>query len=239
MDNLIQALFSLSENNYERNKVDPKQQLGVLYREIRDMLRAITAMENKLEQLTEINQGQQEEWEQLLRDKPKWAADIEDAKERIIRQRGLTLKDMLRIQQEVVKLEDKIHNADVRASELQGDKDQFEQDRVHIVTRIKKLKAQYNQHAEIYNQEKAKADLVMGGFASREGELLRELSPEEQASYREALRSNPENPVVLLDGDVCSGCRIGLSKQLVKYVNQGDRLIICENCMRILLPAQI
>lgn len=233
-----QILLALSENNDERNRVDPKRQLAALYREIKDFRNAIAATEKKLEILDREYQDRQSELDELILNGPIWEAEIIEAKDKMVRQRGLTLKDMLEIQQEVVRLEESMYYGEAKANDLRGLLIQYEKNRERLISRSKELKANYNQHAEIYNQEKAKTDVLMADFASKENQLLDGLSPEERAIYREALRSNQDNPVVMLEGEICGGCRIVLSKQLLKQVNQGTQLIFCENCLRIILPRE-
>lgn len=234
----FRVLLDLSDNNNERNKVDPKRQLAALYREIKEFHNTITATENKLNYLNHESQERQSELDQLILNGPKWAEDIAQAKDKMVRQRGLTLKDMLEIQQEVVRLEESMYYGEAKINELRDLLVQYDKNREKLIARLNELKANYNQHAEIYNQEKARTDILMEEFASRENGLLKGLSPEERTIYREALRSNPDNPVVMLEGDICGGCRIVLSKQLLKQVNQGSQLIFCENCLRIILPPE-
>lgn len=233
----IEILMALGENNRERSKVDPKKQLGPIYREIRDLKSAILAAEKQLSHMAREYQEKKEELDQLLLDVPKWTADIAKAKERMIRQRGLSLKDMLEIQQEVAKAEENQLLGEAKAIDLQNKLTAYTKEKSIAQARIKELKAQFNQRATIYNQEKAKADLQMASFAAKEEELMEGLDPETAALYQDAIRSNPDNPVVILEKDICGGCRIGLSKHMVKLVNHGDKLICCENCMRILLPS--
>lgn|GEM_PF-1128730 len=233
----IRVLLSLSENNDERVKVDPKIQLASLYSEIREMLQSIAAMEKRMEQLALMDQENKKELAQLSQEMPLWTEEIEQVREKVVKQHGLTLKDMLGIKQDVARLEDALYEADARVLELRELQARVKGSRAQTQARLRDLKAKYNQHAELFNLEKEKADAVMAEYASKEDALLDELAPDARTAYREALRLNPDNPVVILDGEICMGCRIGLSKQLVKQVNQGGGLYFCENCMRIILPA--
>ncbi|MCL1805660.1 MAG: C4-type zinc ribbon domain-containing protein [Clostridiales bacterium] len=233
-----QILLALSDNNAERNRVDPRRQLAALYREIKDFRNTIAATERKLEILDREYQERQDELDELILNGPRWEEEIASSKDKMVRQRGLTLKDMLEIQQDVVRLEESLYFGEARANDLRGLLIQYEKNREKLISRSRELKANYNQHAEVYNQEKAKTDVLMAEFASTENQLLEGLKPEERAIYREALRSNPENPVVKLEGEICGGCRIVLSRQLLKQVNQGAQLIFCENCLRIILPPE-
>jgi predicted nucleic acid-binding Zn-ribbon protein len=233
----VEILTALNENNRERNKANLKKHLESIYREVRDLKAAVLAGEKQLKQMSQEYQAKTEELEQIQFNMPKWAEDIAQAKERMIRQRGLTLKGMLEIQQEVARAEENQLLGEARALDLQNKLEAYAEERSGLQARIKELKAQFNKRAAMYNQEKARADLRLASYTSKEDALLAELDPESAAMYREALQSNPENPVVALEQDICGGCRIGLSKHIAKLVRQGDKLLRCENCMRILLPA--
>jgi len=233
---LIQIMISLSENNDARIKIDPRIQLAALYREIREMRNAVSDMENKLEQATGARERCREEIRRIIDSKPIWAKEIESAKESLVYKRGLTLKEMLAIQQSVARAENDISQADSLIANLRLESERHERDRKRILVTLQELKAQYNQHAFIYNQEKSEADALMAGYNERENELLARLSPRDRVVYQEALRLNPESPIVFLDGEVCLGCKIGLPKQMVKYVNQLTGLVCCENCLRVVIP---
>ena len=233
---VIHTLLALSENNDKRNQVDPRKQLSALYREIKEVQSAIAAAEKKLDFMNKENQERQDELDQLIQNEPKWTAEIAQAKDRMVRQRGLLLKDMLEIQQEVVRLEESVYYGEAKIVDLREKRVQYEKTHKQLTAKIRELKTQYNQQAEVYNKEKGQADLLMSNFAQKEDALLESITPEARKKYREALRSNPHNPVVKLEGEICGGCRIGLSKQQTKQINQGDRLVVCENCLRIILP---
>ena len=233
-----QVLLKLSENNDERNEADPSMQVAELYRESLDILATVTSLEKKLARLEKTKQEAQQELEQLILDRPRWVKEIESAKEGMIRQRDLSLKDKLGIQQEVVRLEENLHLSGPRLTELRDKQARCEKAQKNTLANLRETREQYNRHAEVYNREKAEADRILAGFAEKENALLKELKPASRTIYKEALRANPDSPVAMMEGEVCGGCRIGLSKQQIKFILLGDRLVFCENCLRILIPAE-
>ena len=235
---MVQVMLRLSENNVERVKVDPRIQLAALYRETREILGRITALEKRLGQFAQMQKESRGEMDRLISRMPQWRIDIEDAKERLVHQQGLTLKDMLGIQQEAMRLEDEACAAETKIGALRSEQEQYDAHSKKILARLQELKAQYNQYAGVYNQEKAETQVILARFSSRENELLAQLKPEDTATYRDALKKNPDSPVATLEGEICSGCRIGISKQTIKQVAQVRRAVLCENCLRILLPEQ-
>ena len=233
-----QVLLKLRENNDERNEADPSTQVAELYRESLDILATVTSLEKKLARLDRTKEEAHREMEQLILDRPRWVREIEIAKEGMIHQRDLSLKDKLGIQQEVVRLEDNLHLSGPRITELRDKQSRCEKAQENARATLREAREQYNRHAEVYNREKAEADRILAKYAGRENALLKELKPANRTIYKEALRANPSDPVALMEGEVCGGCRIGLSKQQIKFINLGDRLVFCENCLRILIPAE-
>ena len=232
---IMQVLLSLVDNNVERVKINPKTQLAPLYREILGLRQGLQAMECRLAELEKRNRDGTEETERLIQAKTAWGEEIEKLKDQLVRSRDLTLKEMLSVQQQVVQFEDSIHLADERIVELRMERKQDEQTQTELTALRKSQTVKYNQRAEIYNREKANADILMQEYGEKEDSLLAQLPPGDRMVYREALRSNPESPVASLDGDSCGGCRIGLSTQIVRTALRGEKLVYCENCMRVLV----
>ena len=233
---LIEIMLALRENNSARVRIDPRVQLAALYAEIQSMRSEITSVEDRLGQVSAARDERLSEIDNIIVSKPVWEREIENAKEILVHKRGLTLKEMLNIQQEVARVENDLSQADSRIESLSLEARQLSKRRKLILLRLRDLKAQYNQHAAIYNEEKVKADELLAVHDAVENDLLQKLTPEDRTVYAEALRLNPESPIVILDRDICVGCRIGLSKQLIKHVNQLRKLVCCENCVRVILP---
>ena len=236
---MIEILLALSKNNKERSTVDPRRQLGRAYREIKNLQEGIKAAQAHLEQLAAANAAEKEELGQLLLKAPQWDKKIMEAKDRLLNQGGLSLKDQLEIQQEVAKADQNRQLGKARISELESKLGAYAAERETTAARLKELKLQYNQRVAAYKQEKSKADLKMAEYNSNEEALLESLSPEMHATYYKALKSNPDSPVALIERGICSGCRIGVPKQLAKLVNQVGQLVCCESCQRILAPAHL
>jgi len=235
---LIQVMLSLGENNAQRVKIDPKIQLASLFQEIQEVYRSVKAAEKRLEQAMAMHKDCQDELDRLVEEKPQWLDAVEKAKESMVYQRGLSMREMLNIQQEVTRLEDDISQSDSKAANLRSAREHHGRRSKQLLEKLRELRTQYNQQAEVYNRDKAKADVLMAEYAAKEEELLKDVEASDKAVYLEALRLNPEDPVAVLTGDFCSGCRIGLSKQLINVIIKSGKLTSCENCLRVILPEQ-
>ena len=59
--------------------------------------------------------------------------------------------------------------------------------------------------------------------------------PKEMVDEYKRIKGFRPNPVAKLENDRCSGCRMQLPASVAIKVESGDKLILCENCGRILV----
>ncbi len=52
--------------------------------------------------------------------------------------------------------------------------------------------------------------------------------------HYEGLRSKYETPIAFVQGGVCSGCHLRVSEITIEHVREGQELVTCENCSRLL-----
>jgi predicted nucleic acid-binding Zn-ribbon protein len=69
-------------------------------------------------------------------------------------------------------------------------------------------------------------------------ELTRDIKPDALELYARLMKTRAPRAVVTANGNVCSGCNINLPPQVVGDIMKADRLVICENCARILYIAE-
>jgi hypothetical protein len=50
----------------------------------------------------------------------------------------------------------------------------------------------------------------------------------------EGLRSKYEDPIAFVQGGVCSGCQLRVSEITIERVREGQEIVTCENCSRLL-----
>jgi predicted nucleic acid-binding Zn-ribbon protein len=65
-------------------------------------------------------------------------------------------------------------------------------------------------------------------------ELAQDIRPDALELYTRLMKTRAPNAVVKANNNVCSGCNINLPPQVVGDIMKADRLVICENCARIL-----
>jgi predicted nucleic acid-binding Zn-ribbon protein len=73
---------------------------------------------------------------------------------------------------------------------------------------------------------------------SARDKLIKAIDPEVLGLYEKLLKTRAPRVVVKANNNVCAGCHINLPAQVVADIMKLDRLVVCENCARILYIAE-
>ncbi|MDO4568338.1 MAG: C4-type zinc ribbon domain-containing protein [Clostridia bacterium] len=84
-----------------------------------------------------------------------------------------------------------------------------------------------------FEDVRPRSEAMQGAIAALEQKLPRELVRRYQA-----VRRKFPNPMVTIDNSQCGGCNMALPSTVVRRVVQGNELVLCENCGRILYSLQ-
>ena len=68
--------------------------------------------------------------------------------------------------------------------------------------------------------------------------LLQQVSKPLLDEYREMRTKYNGRPLATVENDICCGCRVGVSSSIKAMLLRPDSKAICENCGRILVPAE-
>lgn len=235
---IVSTLFKLSRLSEEKAKIDPKEQLMPLYREIKDIRAAIVEGKRQMEAGARLIESKRADLAALLAVVPQLEKEVAAARDKMKNARGMSLKDMLAIRQSVAHSEEELLRAENQKEEIRRLEEKLAAEKLEMGKKIRGLKSYYNEKAAEYNQKKERLELQMAALSSQEEGLLEELDPDSLRIYQKAVARFPASPVAVMEKGVCRGCRIGLSKERVKQVESGKGLVLCENCMRILLLKQ-
>ncbi|RJP59517.1 MAG: hypothetical protein C4541_05695 [Candidatus Auribacter fodinae] len=95
---------------------------------------------------------------------------------------------------------------------------------------------------EKINIEIQQVDEQINKIKAERNELSRKVDPKSLNLYERILQNKREElAVVPLEGNTCQGCHMKVTPNDVNEVHKGHRIVICENCSRILysLPESI
>ena len=110
--------------------------------------------------------------------------------------------------------------------------------------RQERLKVERNRLAEVEKStEEEKAALVHKAkemerrseeFSQKKKELIKSVDPEVASLYERIVRSKRGIGLSRVDGEVCSACQVQLRPQQINELQMGERIVLCEQCSRIL-----
>jgi len=232
----VEALLELNRIYVEKFKMDPKEKLRPILREMKNIK---TAVENgclQQEQLLQRIEAAEKEAEEIKNNLPKLMATITKGKERMAVVKGMTLKEMLSIQQAVANAEESVRQGEEKIDLLQYDRLQYLSELHQANAAIAELKLQYNEKVKVYQKEKEKLELQYASLLSQEETLKDGLDTKILHVFNEAAKVVPASPVAILRNGYCSGCRVGVSCHKAHLVAHGEVLQRCDNCNRLLLP---
>jgi predicted nucleic acid-binding Zn-ribbon protein len=89
------------------------------------------------------------------------------------------------------------------------------------------------QHDQI-EAEIAEKKAKIEGLAAREQELTRDMDSEVLFKFERIIRNKMGRGIVAIKGGVCMGCHMILPVQFANQVHEGEEIVFCPYCSRIL-----
>lgn len=156
-------------------------------------------------------------------------------KNKLYQTKGGSLKELLSLQQTVVKMEEEITNNENRYMEVLHEIENLKAKQKQVEEIIKSLKKEYNEGVKEYKKTVSQIDVRLAELTLKREEIEERLSPEALRLYRETEKRFPRNAVAKIKGGTCSGCHISIPSVLVLRIKEGKTLQRCDNCGRIII----
>lgn len=106
-------------------------------------------------------------------------------------------------------------------------------------------KESYNKNVQAYDSVVAEMTEVFTSLEDREArkngerqEVLPNIPKKEYTLYENIHKKFPQNPVVPVHGNACSGCFMQVGPQIMVQMARGDTLTRCPGCGRIVFPEE-
>lgn len=149
------------------------------------------------------------------------SAQIEDAKQikKYIRALEELNKNVLSIKKELVRIQNTAEGTDGKVKQLKSN--------------IVKGKADFAKIKEEHDAELAGATDELERLRAKVSEVGKDVSPELLAEYKKIKKNRP-NPVAKVINEQCQGCNMSMPSLVMRKLKEGEKLIECENCGRIL-----
>jgi hypothetical protein len=91
-----------------------------------------------------------------------------------------------------------------------------------------------SEHGQLLD-EGAQLESQIATFQQQREQALKSVTPENQKLYHNLRVKKHNQPVAALDGNSCSVCGVEQTLAVAKSVRQGQELVYCTNCGRILV----
>ncbi len=101
-------------------------------------------------------------------------------------------------------------------------------------TQAEKIKKELLQEAEKAKKEITEFEQKINKNKLLRKEIEKDINPEILSLYSILLKTRAPTVVVRANNNVCEGCHINLTAQVIVDIKKADKLVTCENCARIL-----
>lgn len=216
----------LDRYNKERKKIPLSAQLNKLKKDILDKQEAISEMGKLVNEKNEAYKQIRGRYETLSKefygDKERLSSanksNSNELKE-LKAKTGSYINDLSAIR------------ADLRV--LKPDIDKLDADLVKARNQLKQMSDEYNQLKKQYEEQIKEMGISVDELRKERQELKARIDKELMDKYQ-MLRKHKQIAIASVDKDKCGGCNMSLPSAILTAVKEGNRIIECENCGRIL-----
>ena len=235
MRNQEELLWRLQELKREEVSLTQTDEIKAIVKKLKDLRDNVKIGEKKLQSLTELIEKSENEVKELEKESNKRAEQLKIQKEKLYDARGSSLKELLSLQQSILKLENQGKETENKYWDLLKKIEESKEQKKEDKKMIRACQLEYNKDLGEYRKLKAQAELKLAEIKSQQEAVQEQLLPEVNKLYLDAEKCFPVSFVAKLHKEVCTGCHIGVSSNLVKRVKEGKVIQHCDNCGRILI----
>ncbi|GMO45130.1 MAG: C4-type zinc ribbon domain-containing protein [Treponemataceae bacterium] len=204
----------------------------------------LSSQEELLSRLKKEFIGKNEEYNAVRESVNRLRQELQDAE--TARERGEKGMDAISTHREYEALDKEIKDAADREQKIRKELQREEKNLAEIKDSIEKdeKNIQYNEtelgkgKGEI---EKVVAELreKLAEFQAREKETNRSIDPDICFKFERIIKSKQGKGIVAVRGNVCDGCHMVLPAQFANKVRQGEEIVFCPYCSRILFYQEL
>lgn len=131
------------------------------------------------------------------------------------------------------KLVDSLAHYEQELSKMRKDAEVRDRQQKEIRVRAAKAKAEYDQIKQVYDGEFKRDSAQLQAYKADAEREAGKLDAALVARYR-SIKQHVTPPMAMLAGDQCGGCYMTLPSATLKQIQEGDKIVECDNCGRIL-----
>ncbi|MDR0389191.1 MAG: C4-type zinc ribbon domain-containing protein [Spirochaetaceae bacterium] len=226
-------------------------------RSLQDILSEKIALEQEIQEIPKLLVTQEELLARLKKTFIEKNQDYEKAKASEAEFRNLLFEaesgrekaeknmDSINTQREYEALDKEIREASEKEQQYRKDLQREERTIAELDEQMKQHTALIEQQEQDLAERRRGIEAEIAGKSAKVRELQEEedkvvigLDPEVQFKFERILRNKMGRGIVAIKGGVCTGCHMILPVQFANLVRQGEEIVFCPYCSRILFYAE-
>jgi predicted nucleic acid-binding Zn-ribbon protein len=228
-------LWKLQELKLEEDSLLQSEELKSVVGKLKGFQEKVKTGEKELQMLLQMIEKTEKEVADLEEESGCLAEQAKINKKKLYEAKGSTLKELLSLQQSVLKLESQGQETEEKYWDLLKRIEECKRKKNQYQETIKIWQKEFDEGITQYKKMKAELELKLAEIKSKQEEVVEQLLPQVKKLYQEAERRYPLNFVAKLRKSSCLGCHIGVSSVSERRVKEGKTLQHCDNCGRILI----
>ncbi|MBR0463489.1 MAG: hypothetical protein IJJ23_03795 [Clostridia bacterium] len=132
------------------------------------------------------------------------------------------------------KLTESLSEYEKQLSQMRKDSEQYDRMQKDIRTRAARTKAEYDSLKQAYEKEFNESQKKLAELKTAADNEAKKIEPSLLARYRQ-VKQHALPPMAQLNNDRCGGCNMSLSAATRDRLSNGNDIVECDNCGRILV----
>ena len=161
---------------------------------------------------------------------------LENLSEEINANPPANVEDAQKQAESVQKLLETLSRYEQELQKMRKDADVKDRQQKEIRVRAAKTKQEYDQLKVVYDKEFKEDTAKLQRMRDKTEQEAKKIAPELMAKYR-SIKQHCTPPMARLINGQCSGCFMSLPSATLLDIKNGDRIVECDNCGRILYDA--
>ena len=144
-------------------------------------------------------------------------------------------KEMQDLQQEIASLKNRHSELETMILEMMMQVEEAEAELGVAEAQLANVIAARGNEHQMLLEEQGKLEQQIEHLRQRRPQVLREVTPENRKLYDTMKVRKHNQPVAVMEGSTCSICGVAQTITIEREVRQGNSLVNCSNCGRILV----
>jgi predicted nucleic acid-binding Zn-ribbon protein len=230
MDDVLEKLLALQDILSEKINLE---------KDIQQIPKILVTREELLVRMKKSSIEKHQDYEKVKTSEGELKNLLAEAEE--TRERAEKNMDVINTQREYEALDKEIRDAAEKEQQYRKELQQKERILAELDEQIKQSAALIEQEEQDLKERRAgietevtEKNVQMETLAEKERELTTDLDPEIFFKFDRIIRNKGGRGIVAIKGGVCMGCHMILPAQFANDVRQGDDIVFCPYCSRIL-----